>query len=71
MTESVKSNDNQPLFIGSSCFPISPIDQGDEDIKLSIDDQLVKILLKVGIQNENKINFIKEKEVYEYMENAQ
>ena len=62
------------LFPGSSCFPVSPSNRNQDDkndsdtLKISENDQLIKILEKVSDLQKNDFSFLSDNTAIEYAE---
>jgi len=62
-----KSNVHRVLFQGTSCYPLSPNHNEKGEIEVTKNDQLVKILKTLGVEQENQFDFIDE-ESMKYVE---
>jgi serine/threonine protein kinase len=58
---------NRVLFGGTSCFPLSPIENNNQKANVvSIDDQLIKIHKTLGQQSLDDCSFISKQEFLNY-----
>lgn len=56
------------MFPGDSCYPISPkIPEEENRVKISGDDQLMKIIETLGVPNEDDISFLKDSSASNYL----
>ena len=59
-----RNPDNRILFMGNSCFPISPCLDFQQDekskggTKISENDQFIKIIQDIGPQNDDDMSFL-------------